>query len=328
MAFYTGIDCPVCGNPFQDGEDIVTCPQCGTPSHRSCYESIGHCANAEKHKEGFTFDLDKHRKKEGPAVSGSVDAAPVALERPVPAAAPQQAMPLFGMPAIPLVDPYKGSSEKISGEKISDVAAVVRTNTPFYLRAFKKMEHKNRKISWNWSAFFFGPYWCFFRRMSKLGVVFLSVQLIAQIVIQAVFSSQLTQFYALIEGAFTAETLNSPFFYTNMEHIQKVMELARQSGAVLYFIIFFITTIIIRLVCALMANSFYQKHCIGIIKKVRIQIENPEFIERFTAAGYAVKTKTELLRMYLAQLGGTSVFSLLTGYMGYTLVTMLLNYVL
>ena len=28
---YKGVSCPVCGQPFQEGDDIVVCPECGDP---------------------------------------------------------------------------------------------------------------------------------------------------------------------------------------------------------------------------------------------------------------------------------------------------------
>ena len=34
---YTGETCPVCNKVFQEDDDIVVCPDCGTPHHRKCY---------------------------------------------------------------------------------------------------------------------------------------------------------------------------------------------------------------------------------------------------------------------------------------------------
>ena len=43
MFFYEGYICPVCKEPLRDGEDIVSCPQCGAPHHRACWQQTGHC---------------------------------------------------------------------------------------------------------------------------------------------------------------------------------------------------------------------------------------------------------------------------------------------
>lgn len=52
---YTGIDCPVCNQKFSESDDVVVCPVCGTPHHRSCWSETGMCKNAEKHDEGFIW---------------------------------------------------------------------------------------------------------------------------------------------------------------------------------------------------------------------------------------------------------------------------------
>lgn len=52
MLNYTGIPCPVCEKEFTDSDDIVVCPVCGAPYHRSCYEEKGSCIFEDLHEEG------------------------------------------------------------------------------------------------------------------------------------------------------------------------------------------------------------------------------------------------------------------------------------
>ena len=40
---FSEFQCPVCNKTFQDGDDVVVCPECGAPHHRECYEQNGHC---------------------------------------------------------------------------------------------------------------------------------------------------------------------------------------------------------------------------------------------------------------------------------------------
>lgn len=49
MTDFTGVNCPVCNKPFQPGDDIVVCPECGAPYHRGCYKEVGHCIFEDKH---------------------------------------------------------------------------------------------------------------------------------------------------------------------------------------------------------------------------------------------------------------------------------------
>ena len=49
--------CPVCNEKFNENDEIVVCPDCGTPHHRNCYNSLGECKNKSLHSEGFSFKL-------------------------------------------------------------------------------------------------------------------------------------------------------------------------------------------------------------------------------------------------------------------------------
>lgn len=47
--------CPVCHKPLTEKSDVVVCPTCGTPHHRACYLSLGHCGVEEYHDQGFEW---------------------------------------------------------------------------------------------------------------------------------------------------------------------------------------------------------------------------------------------------------------------------------
>ena len=55
MQNFLGNPCPYCGKNFESGDDIVVCPECGTPHHRDCYKEHSACANEEKHGENFEW---------------------------------------------------------------------------------------------------------------------------------------------------------------------------------------------------------------------------------------------------------------------------------
>ena len=61
---YIGNKCPVCEKNFHADDDIVVCPDCGTPHHRECYEAIGHCHNEERHREGYDYTEQPHENAE------------------------------------------------------------------------------------------------------------------------------------------------------------------------------------------------------------------------------------------------------------------------
>lgn len=55
MFNYKNQTCPVCGETFKENDDIVVCPDCGTPYHRRCWAKNGGCVNADKHGTGFEW---------------------------------------------------------------------------------------------------------------------------------------------------------------------------------------------------------------------------------------------------------------------------------
>lgn len=56
---FTEYKCPVCGEQFKKGDDVVVCPECGTPHHRECYEKEGHCHFADRHGDDFSFEKEQ-----------------------------------------------------------------------------------------------------------------------------------------------------------------------------------------------------------------------------------------------------------------------------
>lgn len=62
MAKYTGSKCICCEKRFVDEDDIVVCPDCGTPYHRQCYIEKGSCINTALHDKGISWLPDAPEK--------------------------------------------------------------------------------------------------------------------------------------------------------------------------------------------------------------------------------------------------------------------------
>lgn len=56
MANFTGAKCEYCKKIFEQTDDIVVCPECGTPYHRECYNQAGECINYELHQRGEDWE--------------------------------------------------------------------------------------------------------------------------------------------------------------------------------------------------------------------------------------------------------------------------------
>ena len=55
MFDYQGCKCPVCQQPFAESDDIVVCPDCGAPYHRSCYQKNAGCQYAGRPAPSFEW---------------------------------------------------------------------------------------------------------------------------------------------------------------------------------------------------------------------------------------------------------------------------------
>ncbi|MEG2081411.1 MAG: RING finger protein [Oscillospiraceae bacterium] len=53
---YDGEKCPICAKEFTEDDDVVVCPICGTPHHRSCYLNNKDCANVGLHASGYIYE--------------------------------------------------------------------------------------------------------------------------------------------------------------------------------------------------------------------------------------------------------------------------------
>ena len=56
MGLHTGDPCFACGKKIMEDDDVVVCPECGTPYHRSCWEKNGKCINIWLHRDGKTWE--------------------------------------------------------------------------------------------------------------------------------------------------------------------------------------------------------------------------------------------------------------------------------
>ena len=79
---YTNYKCPVCNNQFTEDDDVVVCPECGTPHHRECYIQNGNCANADKHGTNEPIEVEFVDVEENNDTSSQTETAEKETENP------------------------------------------------------------------------------------------------------------------------------------------------------------------------------------------------------------------------------------------------------
>ena len=213
MSNYTGNKCPVCHKAFTDQDDIVVCPDCGTPYHRACWPADGHCVNADKHGTGFEWKPENAAPSAEGIVCPACGAAnppasrfccqcgaPLAqqqsqadqgtaqqqsradqgtAQQPGQAGAKQpeaeqQQNPNYRVFEIQPDDP-------IEGVKARDWAAFFGPSAGYYLVRFQGMAVTGRKFCVSVSAFLFGPLYFLYRKAWKPALFFAALSLLLEV---------------------------------------------------------------------------------------------------------------------------------------------------
>ncbi len=191
MGKYTGCQCIICQNLFQDSDDIVVCPDCGTPYHRSCWESQGHCINTTLHSVGGSWQRvqDERRTKLGgktcpncqfvnmPDVERCVVCDTLLTPPKEPSIDENQKvkipLPDGQQMIFDISDPCCGMNpdEPMEEETLGDVANFVKTNTLYYIPLFRRFRDTGRKVSLNFTCIIF-PYLYFaYRKMWFMAIL-------------------------------------------------------------------------------------------------------------------------------------------------------------
>lgn len=190
MSNYTGAKCLSCDRVFDTNDDIVVCPECGTPYHRECYLKEGKCVNDELHKSGGSWiaenkpEIAVEEKKtvrcircgsENPAeehVCRNCGTPLVNMESPRPFAGndgeeggftPENHFPTGAV--------MFNQDSEINGVKLGDYARYVGTNPMGYLPNFIRFGKYGRKISFNFFAMFFPELYFMYRKMRPWGIL-------------------------------------------------------------------------------------------------------------------------------------------------------------
>lgn len=181
--------CPICRAPFTKDADIVVCPICGTPHHRSCYLAKGHCGVEKYHAQGFSWDgyLPDEQKPEKHPEHTEPD--PHAAEYPEGTPAGENIEQEMEQ-EIRSAEEYYNSFFKnmqdetrgADGVSMKELTTFAATSTMHYGRAFSVFRNRavGRKIyvSVNLCSGLFSPIFQFYRKMDWLGILSILATLI------------------------------------------------------------------------------------------------------------------------------------------------------
>lgn len=208
MANYIGVQCPVCENKFTSEDDIVVCPVCGAPHHRTCYQEHGECAFSNLHVTGHVWKHPEEagafgggKDRQGPDSSNSAGGG----EQSCPACGasnPENGIFCLSCGARMTRSGETGSGfqttaasgaynaafggvspgDEIRGVTARDLALYVGPSSFYFLPRFKAIDSGGGGgLTFNFPALFFNFLYFFYRKMYLVGAAMLAVQLLLQI---------------------------------------------------------------------------------------------------------------------------------------------------
>ncbi len=189
MSIYESQICDICGERFVAGDDIVVCPDCGAPYHRSCWKKLGHCAHEARHRTGFEWKkipltppvLESSDAVKCPQCGALMPAGTKYCENcgyPLEEAASQADTSRRDGPLNfdEYMERQRAAAERelrgeIDGVPIRDMAVYMGPNAHYYVSKFRIKEADPRYRPFCWSAAFFAPLYFLCRKLYKLALV-------------------------------------------------------------------------------------------------------------------------------------------------------------
>ena len=350
--------CPVCDKLFTPDDDIVICHRCGTPHHRECYNTLGHCANADKHGEGFSYqasasaDGSEHAPEHKSSFEGAYNPNNEHYQpkqstdngskthckdcgKEIDKSAPfclycgaRQDFPDYRK-AQPLNSPFapqntfEDTGEKIDGKSVKDIADTVRSNSFRFIDKFRK----NKKVSWNWGGFFFGAYYLFYRKMYKEGVIALAINLIATLLVNGFYVEQISTYSQAVYSYYSAAMSQG----TQQMTIEKIQAYAAELEPVFMnilpaLIIMLAVRFAISIIIAMFADRMYKFKVMSIIDTVNQRLEQGDSFASIGMLQSEMSISQEQMKtLYLGKTGGISLFAPLIAYGALNIITSIIE---
>lgn len=323
---YENEKCPVCDEVFTENDEVVVCPECGAPHHRSCYSENGHCANEHMHAEGFVWkkteqevqkteenkteaseksdesevsvcpDCGAENKKRA-FVCTSCGAVLIPEMREEVETAPKTA-PVF-IDGRPVDDKDYIDEEKTV--TVKEAACFIQTGKERYIKTFLDAKVNHRKPKFNIWAFLLGAYWFFFRKMYKPGFVFAGINFAINCFRMTFFmqiAGEAMKFILENQSAFASGKADEALYNQYLALMEKGM--ATHQTEMILMVVFSLLPVVVNIVAGIFANKLYLNHIKATIAKIKSVIPNPSaYFTYIYAKGGTTILNTFLLGMVI-----------------------------
>ncbi len=240
--------------------------------------------------EGFEYDKAVQPQENTEAEGESVTDSQAQEPDFVPPTAQQLQQSIIGAVEQTGHDTYYDSY--VENVHVNLLASLIGPKAFCYIEKFKALA-SGKKISFNWAAFFFAPYWFFYRKLYKAGVLFMTFMMAVSIAFTPAmleYTKKFEEFANSMPTDYFAMTEEQMLLFAQQMTEQMMTMMLPMVGMMLIMLV-------THLVAGFIADKLYKKEIFSAAKSV-----------------LAAKSPAESGNI-IARLGGVSAIALLLSYL-------------
>lgn len=280
MADYRNCSCIACKNVFEPDDDIVVCPECGTPYHRDCWHEHDHCINTKLHENGGTWQNPNSTNNESnrervlcmhcgelnpKGGSFCIHCGKNIKNTNEDNVSWQKSISdmLGGFQS-------ENQNEDMGGATLGEIKDFVGKNIAYYLTRFRFFFESKKKLAPNFICIIFPQFWFAYRKMWLGSLIIVLLTFLLSIPSSLMTLAEQTdnilagiQPQLEIIGAESAEIIRN--------RVLSFSDLISDNRSLLYQIdlICSYVSLALRIVLFLFGNYIYYRHCIKKIGNIR-----------------------------------------------------------
>lgn len=257
MSFkYKNVICEHCRKELGENDDVVICPVCGTPCHRECYLEHGGCPHESEHAEGYVWkspNADEQVNDDNTKVCTRCGAR----NRPDAVSCQLCGAPFdLGFQRERIHESEYGDTEfDVDGVSSKEIAAYLGTSSRGFMPKFRALLQNGGGFrTWNLPAFFLGPFYFFYRRINKVGLILLAI-LAAVYVPNIIYTLEFFKAYYMPQ-----------VFGVTVEYSQQILKIFGPMATVSDVI-----RMALHVYCCVQANKFFLDRVLYDIKDMQVK---------------------------------------------------------
>lgn len=296
MADYRNCTCIACRNEFDAEDDIVVCPECGTPYHRDCWNAHGHCINTALHETGESWTRPEPSAEEKetsgelacPNCGSKNDAGSLfCTQCGCSIRDRNENDPSFGgfsgmyhnddaadwkqrLGMMQDERPKENLDADLGGVSLRDAADFIGKNIMYYLPRFKYFHEQKKKLAPNFVCILFPELYFAYRKMWLLMILTILVTFLLSVpgmLISLAYQAEsaAAMLYMQSSGVLgEAYNMVAERFSTLAETINSHYDALYWADSICSYV-----TLVMHILLFLFGNFLYYRHAVKKIQKVR-----------------------------------------------------------